>query len=287
MIVVVSAHSCGVTVSSLALALASPWPTLLAEADCRFGAVRAGLRQGMPGGEVGLGHLGRALREGQLAEAFGAFLQPLATDGTRAWLPGLTDPLQAADLEHIWEPLAGLLREAEAQGRQVIVDGGRLAFTAGRLDPVHCPALLIYQADMVVVAVRNTPTSLAQTRPAVRALREDLAAAGGHDVVRLLLIEEGQLQSHDVSRALDTAHQTGPPVVGALPWDERAAQVLTHGAQRPNLPKSRLLPRAREAARAIRSEMQALTLRQPRMPDQPPATLHAPAPAPTPEAPYA
>lgn len=276
MIVVLSAHSCGVTVSSLALALSSPWPTLLAEADCRFGTVRSGLRQGMPGGEIGLGHLGRALREGQLAQAFEAFLQPLAADGTRAWLPGLTDPLQAADLEHVWEPLGGLLREREAQGWQIIIDAGRLAFTAGRLDPAHCPAPLIYQADMIVVAVRNTPTSLAQTRPAVRALREDLAAAGRPDVVRLLLVEEGQLQSHDVSRALESAHQAGPPVVAALPWDERAAQVLTHGAQRPNLPKLRLLPRAREAARAIQAEVQVLALRQPRLPEQPPSLLNAP-----------
>ncbi|MFB7896020.1 hypothetical protein ACFC1B_06795 [Streptomyces xiamenensis] len=273
MIVVVSAHGAGVTVSSLALALASAQPTLLVEADYRFGSVRTGLRQGQPGGEVGIGHLGLALREGQLRERFGGSLQHLAAPGDdrRLWLPGLTDPLQAADLEQVWAPLAGVLREREAQGWDVIVDAGQLSFRKGRLDDAHCCVPLIRQADMVLLVVRSTHTSVAQTRPAVWALLDDLAAHGRADAVRLLAVEEGALKLHDVAGAMGRSRLPGPPVVAALPWEERTGHALTHGVpSRMSLAKSRLLLRARQAAQAIRAESATMVLRHPVAGEQPP-----------------
>lgn len=271
MIVVASAHSTGATVTSLALALSSARPTLLAECDLTFGSIRSGLRQGTPGGEIGLGRLGLAMRQGQLREAFNHSLQHLGRPGDdqRLWLPGLTDPLQAADLEQVWEPLSGLLRDREQQGWDVIVDAGRMAFRAGRLDVAHCCAPLIYLADVVLVVVRNTHTSVAQTRPALWALQDDLAAHGREDSVRLLVIEEGELASRDVSWAMG---RTGPPVIASLPVEERVAALLTHGGRGGNsLRKSRLLERARAAAHAVRVEVNTAAVRRPQAPHAPSA----------------
>lgn len=110
LVAVVSAHSCGSTVTSLALALAGDRPTLLAECGATVGSVRTGYRVGEWGGEVGLWHLAQADRQGQLPEAFEAHLRRLDRDGNRLWLPGLTDPLQAAALAQTWEPLGTLLQ---------------------------------------------------------------------------------------------------------------------------------------------------------------------------------
>ncbi|MDG4859293.1 hypothetical protein P8605_14185 [Streptomyces sp. T-3] len=259
LIVVMSAHSCGVTVSSLALALSGERPTLLAECEAsKAGSVRTGYRSGEWGGEVGLWHLAQADRQNQLPEAFEAHLRRLDRDGNRLWLPGLTDPLQAAALAQTWEPLATLLQTMDQHaGYDVIVDAGRIVLQPGGVHPSLFAAPLLFRADLVLLTMRNTITSIAQSAPVVRAIRTALDQHGtGADTLRLLLIEEGKISSTEISGRLQV------PVAGALPWDESAAHVLTHGAQRaPKLASFKLLKRGRSTVRDLAVEVQTRRLR--------------------------
>ncbi len=245
MIVVVSAKGGGATVSALAMALAGPRPTLLAECDTAGGSIRSGYLQGGIGGEVGLAHLAQADREGRLPEAFEAQLRWLDAAGNRLYLPGLTDPLQAAALERTWQPLGALLQAMDqVAGYDVVVDAGRVVFEPGRVHPRLFPAALLHAADVVVLVVRNTLTSVAQTVPVARALRAELDEHGsGADALQLLMIREGPLQSSAIAERMQT------PVIAPLPWDERAAHVLTQGAAHPKLTK---LPLLRQTVSVVR-----------------------------------
>ncbi|MCX5115470.1 hypothetical protein OOK13_45065 [Streptomyces sp. NBC_00378] len=258
LVAVVSAHSCGSTVTSLALALAGDRPTLLAECGATVGSVRTGYRVGEWGGEVGLWHLAQADRQGQLPEAFEAHLRRLDRDGNRLWLPGLTDPLQAAALAQTWEPLGTLLQAMDQHaGYDVIADCGRIVLKPGGVHTSLFPAPLLWRADLVLLVVRNTITSVAQTSPVVRALKEALEQHGtGADALRLLLVKDpaGNLSSNEIGARLQV------PVVAALPWDEKAARLFTHGSARtPKLSALSLVKQAREESRRI--EVDARTRR--------------------------
>ncbi|WP_438490759.1 hypothetical protein [Streptomyces sp. S186] len=244
-IALTSAHAAGVTVSSLALALSGARPSLLAECDASGGSIRTGYRMGEWGGEVGLWHLALADREGALAEAFEAHLRRLDAAGARLWLPGLTDPMQAAAMEQTWEPLGVLLQAMDQHaGYDVVIDAGRLVVEPGGVHPSLCPRPLLHCADLVVLVVRNTLTSIAQCLPVARVLRQELEQRGsGADALRLLLVQEGDVPDHEITRRLQL------PVIGTLPWDEKTARILTHGTTRQIKPASlRLLKRARQAA---------------------------------------
>lgn len=105
--------------------------------------------------------------------------------------------------------------------------------------------------------VRNTITSVAQTSPVVRALKEALEQHGtGADALRLLLVKDpaGNLSSNEIGARLQV------PVVAALPWDEKAARLFTHGSARtPKLSALSLVKQAREESRRI--EVDARTRR--------------------------
>ncbi|MEV0888552.1 hypothetical protein ACIQ9K_35020 [Streptomyces microflavus] len=256
MVAVVSAHSCGATVSSLALTLAGTRPTLLAECGTSVGSVRTGYRVGEWGGEVGLWHLAQADRQGELAEAFEAHLRRLDRDGDRLWLPGLTDPLQAGALAQTWEPLGLLLQTMDQHaGYDVIADCGRVVLEPGGVHPSLFPAPLLWRADLVLLVVRNSITSVAQTSPVVRALKTALEQHGtGVDSLRLLLVKDsaGNLSSSEIGARLQV------PVVAALPWDEKAARLFTHGSDRaPKLASLALVKQAREESRRIAADVQA------------------------------
>ncbi|MFD5728945.1 hypothetical protein ACFWMT_22980 [Streptomyces sp. NPDC058368] len=254
MVSVVSAHSCGATMASLALALASHRPTLLAECGAGVGTVRTGYRVGEWGGEVGLWHLAQADRQGQLPEAFEAHLRRLDAEGNRLWLPGLTDPLQAAALAQTWEPLGELLRamEMDGQGYDIVADCGRVVLEPGGVHTSLFPAPLLWRSDLVLMVLRNSVTSVAQTSPVVRALKDALEQhGGGVDTLRLLLVKEpaGTLSSSEVASRLQV------PVAGMLPWDEPAARLFTHGVGNPKQASLPLMKQAREAARLIGVEI--------------------------------
>ncbi|GHC88268.1 hypothetical protein [Streptomyces flavofungini] len=250
-------HGCGVTVSSLALALSAPRPTLLVEAAARQASIRTGYRQGAWGGEVGLFHLAQAQLQNQLAEAFEAHLRRLDEDGNRLLLPGLTDPAQAGALAATWEPLSLLLRAMDQQaGFDVVVDAGQVVVEGGGLHRTLYPAPLAQRADLVLLVLRNTLTSVAQTLPVARLLQGELEQHGtGADALRLLVVQElsassGGLRSDEIARRFRT------PVVDLLPWDPAAGTLLTHGAHRPpRLAKMALVKQARKTVQAIGVEV--------------------------------
>ncbi|MFF1378756.1 hypothetical protein [Streptomyces sp. NPDC058308] len=255
--VLAGGHGCGVTVSCLALALSSPRPSLLVEAAGRQASIRSGYRQGAWGGDVGLWHLAQAHLQHQLAEAFEVHLRPLDADGNRLILPGLTDPAQASALSGTWEPLALLLHAMDQHaGYDVVVDAGQVVVNGGGLHAGLFPAVLAYRADVVLLVLRNTLTSVAQTLPVARVLQGELERCGsGSEALRLLVIQElssaaGGLRTDAIARRF------GVPVVDLLPWDVPSGSLFTHGALRPpRLAKLPLLKQARKTAAAITVEV--------------------------------
>ncbi|WP_316784372.1 hypothetical protein [Streptomyces sasae] len=263
----VSAKSCGVTASALALTLASRHPSLLAECDPAGGTIRAGLLSGQANAGFGLYHLARAERTGPeaLAHAFANHLWNLDPDGHRKLLPGLTDPAQAAALTRTWPALADVLHlMAQQAGYDVYIDGGRLALEAGHLHPALTPAPLLYRADLVLLVVRGTEQSLALARHIIPPLRTTLHEQGsGADALGLLLIEDGPFRAHQVGDAL------GTPVIAALPDAPDVAHYLTAGGSPPRgYSRSPLLRYARTATEQIEAAAARRQLQQ----QYPPAT---------------
>lgn len=249
-IALVSAKSCGVTTSALALTLASKRPSLLAECDPAGGTLRAGFLQGEVNAGLGLYHLAAAERTGSeaLANAFASHLWSLDEAGHRKLLPGLTDPGQAGALSRTWTALGEVLHVmAEEAGHHVFVDAGRIALESGRLHTTLTPAPLLHQADLVLLVVRGTEQSLTLARHIIEPLRTELTERGsGMDALGLLLIEEGEARAHQAADALKT------PVVAALPFDPSTAGFYTNGGRPPRgYARSALLRHARTATEQL------------------------------------
>ena len=267
----ISAKSCGVTATALALTLSSKHSSLLAECDPAGGIIRAGLLSGQVNAGVGLYHLARAERTGPeaLANAFASHLWHLDQAGHRKLLPGLTDPAQASALARTWPTLADVLHVMSQQaGHDIYIDGGRLALEAGHLHPTFTPAPLLYRADLVLLVVRGTEQSLALARHVIPSLRTALHENGsGADALGLLLIEEGNFRSHQVSTSL------GTPVIAALPYAPDVAHYLTAGGRPPRgYGRSPLLRHARTASEQIEAAANHRQLQQQYAP--PPAAPH-------------
>ncbi|MDH6545113.1 hypothetical protein [Streptomyces sp. SPB4] len=277
----VSAKSCGVTTSALAMTLSSARPSLLAECDPAGGTIRAGLFQAQITAGTGLYHLAVAERAGEdaLAQAFAAHLVRLDESGNRQVLPGLTDPAQAPALARSWPALAQVMRVlSDEGGYDVIIDAGRLALESGRLHSTLTPAPLLHGADLVLLVVRATDQSLALARHMTEPLRTELTDRGtGPDALGVLLIEDGPRRAHEVSEALRL------PVMAALPWEPDTAAYLAGTGRAPRkLNKSALLSSARTALSHLHAAASRRTLHQQYPPAQAPAALPAPAPAPVP-----
>ncbi|OEJ29036.1 hypothetical protein AS594_36130 [Streptomyces agglomeratus] len=226
-IALVSGKSSGVTCSALALALASPRPSLLVEADPAGGTVRAGYLAGEGSAAFGMHRLAAADRQSTLAREFAQHFVSLDRDhtGNRMLLPGLTDPSQAPSLARTWDQIATLLGVMDQSGYDVIIDAGRIiAESETRLSTTAYPTPMLRRADAVLLVVRTTQASITSAAPAVRILREELSHNGtGADALGLLLIEEGSFSSSNVQQELQT------PVIGMLAWDPDTADVFTHG----------------------------------------------------------
>ncbi|MFD9685231.1 hypothetical protein ACFXPX_05020 [Kitasatospora sp. NPDC059146] len=222
----ISAKSCGVTTTALALALASPKRTLLAECDPSGGTIRTGYLQGQQTtAAIGLHRLATAQRDGTLAEVFEQHLVPLDRDGHRLLLPGLTDPTQSPSLAGTWEPLHRLLRVMEEDGYDVLVDAGRAVVeSATGLSDTYSPAPLLRRADLLLLLVRADTSSVAAAAPVIRVLREDLDRRGaGAGSLRLVVVEDGPLKAGQIAAAL------GVPVVATVPHDPATAAALGSG----------------------------------------------------------
>ncbi|MGW8985100.1 hypothetical protein ACWGQ9_20840 [Streptomyces parvus] len=242
----VSAKSCGVTTSALALTLASKRPTLLAECDPAGGTIRAGFLQGELGAGYGLYHLATAERTGPdaLANAFASHLWSMDEAGHRKLLPGLTDPGQAGALTRTWPALSEVMHVlADDADYDVFIDAGRLALESGHLHPTLTPAPLLHRADLVLLVVRGTEQSLTLARHLIDPLRAELAERGsGAEALGLLLIEDGPYRAHQVADALKA------PVLAALPHDPATAGYFTGGGRPPRgYGRSPLLRHARTA----------------------------------------
>lgn len=265
--VLASAASSGVTSSALALALASPRPSVLAECDPKGGTLRTGFLDEQFTAGVGLYHLAAAARVGSeaLAHAVASHLWRVDEAGHRRVLPGLTDPAQAAALERTWPALADVFHiMAHEAGHGVFVDAGRLAFTTGRLHATLTPAPLIHQADLVLLVVRNTKASLSLTAHILDALRAELDdSARGAGALGLLVIERDPARggrgytTHQIADALKT------PVLAALPWDPPVADYLIEGGSPPRgYARSDLLRHARTAAEHLAAHAQRHRIQQ-------------------------
>lgn len=244
----------GVTTAALALALADPRASLLAECDPAGGTIRYGFLQGRAPArqredgsyeEIGLAGLAVADRQDALADAFEAHLVRLDEHGDRQLLLGVTDPRYASALSGTWEPLAQLLRVMDQQaGYDVIADAGRLTLEAGRVHPGLSPAPLLHHSDVVLLVVRSTYSAIEQARPVAAALREELAVrGGGPEALGLLVIDGGRYPAHEVSQYLQA------PVLGVLPWEPEVADYLAEGGRAPRgYAKSKLMRAARTTA---------------------------------------
>ncbi|MFC5805313.1 MinD/ParA family ATP-binding protein [Streptomyces formicae] len=257
----VSAKSCGVTASALALTLASKRLSLLAECDPAGGTIRAGFLQGHVTAGYGLYHLAKAERTSPdaLANAFANHLWPLDEAGHRKLLAGLTDPAQAAALGRTWPALSEVLHVlAEEAGYDVFIDAGRIALEAGSLHTTLTPAPVIHQADLVLLVVRGTEQSLTLARHVIGPLRAELAEYGsGADALALLLIKDGPRRAHQVAEALET------PVLAALPWDPDTANYLTNAGRPPRgYGRSPLLRHARTATEQFEAAASRRSIQQ-------------------------
>jgi hypothetical protein len=230
-IALVSAKSGGVTTSALALTLAAPRSSLLAECDVAGGTIRTGFLSGsLATAAVGLHRLAVAERSGTLGEVFDQHIVPLVPEQAgvqRLLLPGLTDPAQAPGLAGTWQQLVLLWPVLEAEGIDVVIDAGRLLLdSAGAVNSTRYPAALLRRADVVLLVVRRSLTAAVVATPVVRVLRHDLAEHGtGADALGLLVIDDERAPSNtELSRGL------GAPVLGQLAHDGATARALTHGA---------------------------------------------------------
>ncbi|WP_328373164.1 hypothetical protein OG800_49800 (plasmid) [Streptomyces sp. NBC_00445] len=244
-VALVSGKSSGVTCSSLALALSSPRPSLLVEADPAGGTIRAGYLGGEGTAQMGLHRLASADRQGTLAREFRHHWVSLDKEhsGNRMLLPGLTAPTQAASMSRTWASVAELLAVLDSQGFDVLIDAGRVVCESEtQLSSRSYPAALLRAADAVLLVVRSTQASVVTAAPAARVLKEDLARRGtGADALGLLVIEEGSASTSNVQQWLQT------PVVCALAWDPDTADVFTHGQTRLRRTTRGLLRSARSA----------------------------------------
>ncbi|MEV4506704.1 hypothetical protein [Streptomyces klenkii] len=226
-IAVASGKSSGVTCSALALALASPRPSLLVEADPAGGTIRAGFLQGEGSAQIGLHRLAAADRQGTLDKEFRQHWVSLdrTHSGQRMLLPGLTDPAQAPSMARTWDSIAVLIGATDSLGYDVIIDAGRIVpQSETRLSTTVYPAPLLRAADVVLLVVRSTQASVVSAAPAARVLREELAHHGtGADALGLLIVEEGSLSSSNIQEWLRV------PAYASLEWDPDTADVLTHG----------------------------------------------------------
>jgi hypothetical protein len=200
----------GLTTTVVGLGLTWPRPVIVVEADPSGGSqMLAGHFRGLA--RPGLSELVLAHRQHQLAKELPARLFP-AADSHASFLPGIRSPLQGPTMVGVWDELLRALRGQEAStGADVLIDAGRLGLV-GSPDP------LMTEADFTVVLSGSGLPELACLRAWLPWLRR------GVTDLRLLLQEPGRPYSAaEVERDLEV------PVIGAIPWDPRAARWWSHG----------------------------------------------------------
>lgn len=205
----------GVTTTAVGLAFCWPRPVLLVEADPTGGSgILAGFMKGTTPYDAGLVEL--ALSPLSTTDALRDVVRPLSP--SVSLVAGTRTHAQAAALHKVWEPLGVALRELEASGQDVIVDGGRLGLAGS-------PQPLMDAADATLLVTRANLPSISAARSWAETVRQP---GTGWRHPGLFLIGEGQpYRDTEVSKVL------GMPVVADLPDDPAAAAVYHRGAQPP------------------------------------------------------
>ncbi|NUK16936.1 MULTISPECIES: hypothetical protein [Streptomyces] len=227
-VIAFSGASGGPGVTATALAALLTWPlhdgrrVLLAECDPDGGSVAAGYLESRVLGDFGLHHLQVSDRRGHLEQDFWHQVMDLSEPGSleRLLLPGLTDPAQAAGLHQTWPRLGQFFAERlqhQEPGHDVLIDLGRSGAT-GAANAVA------RSADITAVVVRRTLRSTHAAKPRVQALRKMLMDHGREATrLGLIVIDDGPYSPRDIAEKLEL------PVFAELPFDPKAAQILTHG----------------------------------------------------------
>ncbi|MGA5442462.1 hypothetical protein ACPCKW_23495 [Streptomyces griseoincarnatus] len=265
-VIAFSGASGGPGVTTTALAALLTWPlrdgrrVLLAECDPDGGSIAAGYLESRVLGDMGLHHLQVADRRGHLEQDFWRQVMNLSEPGSadRLLLPGLIDPAQAAGLHQTWPRLGQFFAERlqhQEPGHDVLIDLGRSGAT-GAANAVA------RSADITAVVVRRTLRSTHAAKPRVQALRAMLEMHGREATrLGLIVIDEGPYSPRDIAEELQL------PVFAELPFDPKAAQILTHGGDGGrSFGKSQLL----RAAAVMSDKLQNLAVQEQQR-------LHAPA----------
>lgn len=249
----------GVTSTSLGLALTWPRHVLLADCDRDAAqAVQAGYLRGLDHGGRGLVALAHLHREGApLGPEVWRRTIPLAesTAPERRLLPGFTSAGSSRLFEHVWGSVGDAFAGLDARGIDVLVD-------AGRIGPAGLPMGLVAAADAVIVCVRSSLRSLAAAQIHVPTLTDQVRALPTATPVALAVLGGGRPYSTG-----EIAAQFGLPSWLDVPWDPRAAEVLSDGAPEPRrFADGGYMGRLRAGAKALseriaraRSEIAAVT----------------------------
>ncbi|WSM44714.1 hypothetical protein OIE78_34670 (plasmid) [Streptomyces cellulosae] len=268
-VIAFSGASGGPGATTTALAALLTWPlrdgrrVVLAECDPDGGSIAAGYLESRVMGDMGLHHLQVADRRGHLERDFWPQLINLSEPGAedRVLLPGLIDPAQAAGLHQTWPRLGAFFAERlqhpepHRPAYDVLIDLGRSGATGAA-------NALARSADITAVVVRRTLRSTHAAKPRVQALRAMLEMHGREATrLGLIVIDEGPYSARDIAEKLEL------PVFAELPFDPKAAQVLTHGGDGGRgFGKSQLL----RAAAVMSDKLQGLAVQEQQR-------LHAPA----------
>jgi hypothetical protein len=209
LVALASARSPGLTTGALALATAWPQPrrALVAELDPSGGTIACWRAVNPDPGLQSLAAAGRHYLDGEqvLGHARTApdgqalLLSPPSPDRCAAALTALN----AAELPD---------RLRNLRGFDVLADCGRLDSSS--------PALPVFAAaDAVIFVVRPTISDIAGLRSRLETLSRPASAAG------LVVVDHGRYGVGDVVAAFDI------PVLGVLPWEPRAADVIGTGGR--------------------------------------------------------
>ncbi len=210
----------GVTTSTWALALSWPRPLLLADCDQAGGDMAPGLLAGRVSVDRGLLSWSTVARRGLPATAAATLLTEHAVQVPErpqvSLIPGFAKATQGSSFtSETWERLALALEgSTTTMGRNVLVDAGRLITNRG------CWPVL-RAADQVLLAVRPSVRSVHAAQDAVQRVRQEL---GDLAKVAALVVGDGPYSASEVAKALQL------PLAGVLPYDPRAAAVLSDGA---------------------------------------------------------
>jgi MinD-like ATPase involved in chromosome partitioning or flagellar assembly len=248
LVVVMSAKgSPGASTAALALAAAWPqeWQTLLVECDPAGGDLQTGFGLASEPSLSSLAAAGRREHRSGLAWQHAQRLPgglavvpaPVRADHASRAVETLTN---SAAVSRLGEP------DDDATTPQVVVlDAGRLSAQGAMSTGVFSGlGNLTSAADVVVLVLRNTIRSVAHAVDALDTIGDLLRR---RVEVRLLLVGPPGYTEAEVAQTL------GLPVIGSLPWDERAAAALNgEPVRRPkSLGRSALFQAASATARRL------------------------------------